>query len=91
MLTAQESMITFVCEQNLMAWDEFDNRNLAKMALKNRIEARKLKCEWELKQIYKRLQPLRNSTAHTLEIAENVKNMLMVLADSVSQLEKIIK
>ena len=74
-----------------MAWDEFDNRNLAKMALKNRIEARKLKCEWELKQIYKRLQPLRNSTAHTLEIAENVKNMLMVLADSVSQLEKIIK
>ena len=91
MLTAQESMITFVCEQNLMAWDDFDNRNLAKMALKYHPEARKLKCERELKQIYKKLQPLRNSTAHSIETTKNVQNMLKVLADSVSQLDKIIK
>ena len=74
-----------------MAWDDFDNRNLAKMALKYHPEARKLKCERELKQIYKRLQPLRNSTAHSIETTKNVQSMLKVLADSVSQLEKIIK
>jgi inhibitor of KinA sporulation pathway (predicted exonuclease) len=84
-------MITFVCEQNLMVWDEFDNRELAKKALKNHIEARKLKCERELRQIYKRLQPLRNSTAHSIETEDNVQSMLRTLADSVSQLEKIIK
>ena len=91
MLTVQESMITFVCEQNKLAWDEFDNRELAKKALKNYLEARKLKCEWELKQIYKRLRPLRNSTAHSIETDDNVQSMLRILADSVLKLETIIK
>jgi hypothetical protein len=61
------------------------------MALKYHPEARFLKCDRELKQIYKKLQPLRNSTAHSLETAKNVQNILKVLSDSVSQLEDIIK
>lgn len=91
MLTVQESMITYVCEQNKLDWDEFDCREFAKSALKYRPEAKELKCDRELKQIYKKLQPLRNSTAHSLETTKNVQNMLKVLADSVSQLETIIK
>ena len=91
MLTVQESMITFVCEQNKLEWDDYDNREFAKMALKYHPQGRTLKCDRELKQIYKKLQPLRNSTAHSLETTKNVQNMLKVLADSVSQLETIIK
>lgn len=91
MLTVQESMISFVCEQNNMEWGDFENREFAKLALKYHPQGRLLKCDRELKQIYKKLQPLRNSTAHSLETTKNVLNMLKVLADSVSQLETIIK
>lgn len=91
MLTINEAMITYVCEQNNMEQDVYDNRELAKLALKYHPQGRTLKCDRELKQIYKILQPLRNSTAHSLETTKNVQNMLRVLADSVSQLETIIK
>ena len=91
MLTINEAMITYVCEQNQLAQDDYDNREFAKMALKYRPEARTLKCDRELKQIYKRLQPLRNSTAHSLETCKNVQNMLKILEESVSKLEEIIK
>lgn len=91
MLTVQEAMITYVCEQNNMEWGDYDNREFAKLALKYHPQGRVLKCDRELKQIYKKLQPLRNSTAHSLETTENVQNMLKVLVDSVSQLETIIK
>ena len=90
MLTINEAMVTYVCEQNHLINDDFNNREFAKMALKYHPQARELKCDRELKQIYKKLQPLRNSTAHSLETTKNVPNMLKVLSDSVSQLETII-
>jgi len=91
MLTINEAMITYVCEQNRLQHDNYNNREFAKKALKYHPEAKVLKCDNIVKQIYKKLQPLRNSTAHSLETAKNVQNILMVLSDSVSQLEKIIK
>ena len=91
MLTVQESMITYVCEQNKLEWDDYDNREFAKVALKNHYEAKMLKCDWDLKRIYKRLQPLRNSIAHSIETEESVADMLKVLSYSVLKLETIIK
>lgn len=91
MLTINEAMITYVCEQNHLEQDNYRHRELAKMALKYRPEAKMLKCDRELKQLYKKLLPLRNSTAHSLETSKNVHNMLRVLDESVSQLEHIIK
>ena len=90
MLTINEAMITFVCEQNNLEWDGFDSREFAKAALKNHYEARMLRCDWKLKKIYKQLQPLRNSTAHSLETEENVSEMLRILSESVTTLETII-
>ena len=91
MLTINEAMITYVCQQNNIKWDDYDSREMANLALKSHPEARLLKCDRELRQIYKELKPLRNSTAHSIETTKNVQNMLKVLADSVSQLESIIK
>lgn len=90
MLTVQEAMITYVCEQNKLNWTDFESREFAKSALKYHPKAKNMDCDRELKQIYKKLQPLRNSTAHSLKTTQNVHNMLKVLADSVSQLETII-
>lgn len=91
MLTVQEAMITYVCEQNKLDWTDFESREFAKSALKYHPEAKNMDCDRELKQIYKKLQPLRNSTAHSLKTTQNVQNMLKVLEDSVTQLESIIK
>ena len=91
MLTINEAMVSYVCEQNSLQWDDFDSREYAKMALSYHPEARRLRCDRELKQIYKKLKPLRNSTAHSLVTTKNVKDMIKTLTESVDQLELIIK
>ena len=91
MLTIHEAMVTYVCEQNKLEWDGYDSRELAKAALKYRPEAKALKCDRELRKIYKQLQPLRNCTAHSLETEKNVTEMLRALTESVAKLETIIK
>ena len=91
MLTINEAMITYVCETNQLKWDDYDQRELAKAALKYRPEAKGLRCDKELKHIYKKLKPLRDCTAHSIERNTNVSNMLKVLTESVSKLETIIK
>ena len=91
MLTISEAMITYVCENNNLKWDDFDNREGAKAALSYHYpETMLLKCDGRFKQIYRNLKPLRNCTAHAIETASNVTNMLRVLNDSVSQLESLI-
>lgn len=90
MLTINEAMITYVCEQNLLQWDDYDSREFAKMALSYKPQARELRCDRDLKIIYKKLKPLRNSTAHSVETTKNVKDMIITLTNSVEQLEKII-
>ena len=90
-LTINEAMITYVCEINNFQWDNFDYREGAKAALSYHYpESVLLKCDKDLKQIYKRLKPLRNCTAHSLETDKNVSNMLDVLNESVSQIESIL-
>lgn len=90
MLTINEAMISYVCEQNNLQWDDFDSREFAKMALSYHPEARILRCDIQMRKIYKKLKPLRNSTAHSLETPENVKDMIKTLTESVEQLESII-
>lgn len=91
MLTINESMISYVCENNGLQWDDYDNRELAKMSLSYRPEAKNIWCDRELRQIYRKLKPLRNSTAHSIETSKSVKDMIKILKDSVIQLETIIK
>ncbi len=90
MLTLNEAMISYVCERNNLQWDDFDNREFAKAALKYKPVARSLRCDPELKKIYKKLTPLRNSTAHSLETGTNVPDMLRILKESVEKIEAII-
>lgn len=89
MLTAQESMITYVCEQNKLKWDDFDNRELAKSLLsyQNIPGAR---CDKLLKKIYRDLKPLRNCTAHSIETTKNVPEMLRILNACMLEIESII-
>ena len=91
MLTINEAMISYVCEQNGLQWDDYDCREYAKMALSYHPEAKKLHCDRTMKQIYKKLKPLRNSTAHSIATTKNVKDMIKTLVESVEQLESIIK
>ena len=88
MLTAQESMITYVCEQNALKWDAVDMREIAKSLFYKFIPG--YKCDKRLKKIYRDLNPLRNCTAHSVETAKNVPEMLRTLKACISEIESII-
>ena len=89
MLTAQESMITYVCEQNELKWDDFDNRELAKSLLSYK-DIPGARCDKRLKKIYRELKPLRNCTAHSIETTKNVPEMLRILNTCISDIESTI-
>lgn len=89
MLTAQESMITYVCEQNKLAWDNYDNREGAKALLSYKYIPG-AKCDTGLRKIYQELKPLRNCTAHSIETTKNVPEMLRMLSACISNIESII-
>lgn len=91
MLTINEAMISYICEQNGMTWNDYNMREMAKAALTYRPEAKAIHCDREFRQIYKKLKPLRNCTAHSIESEKSVPEMLTVLANSISEIEKIIK
>ena len=88
-LTVQESIITYVCEQNHLQWDNKDNREGIKDLLlyKTFPEAR---CDNKLRKLFKDLIPLRNCVAHSLETDKNVVGMVRILTDTISTLETII-
>ena len=88
-LTIQESMITYVCEQNKLKWDDFDNRELAKSLLSYQ-NIPGATCDKILKKIYRDLKPLRNCTAHSIETTKNVSEMLRILNACISDIESII-
>ena len=88
-LTVQESIITYVCEQNHLKWDNKDNREGIKDLLfyKTFPGAR---CDNRLRKLFKDLIPLRNCVAHSLETDKNVVSMVRILTDTISTLETII-
>ncbi len=88
MLTAQESMITYVCEQNKLEWDNYDNREGAKALLSYKYVPG-AKCDKGLRKIYQDLKPLRNCTAHSIETTKNVPEMLRILSACISSIESI--
>lgn len=90
MLTLNEAMITYICEQNGMEWNNYDMRELAKAALRYQPIAKGIQCERAFRQIYKKLKPLRNCTAHSLETTKSVPEMLRILNNSIAEIESII-
>ena len=91
LLTLNEAMITYVCEQNGLTWDDYEMREIAKSVLKNHAVPHNLSCPKELIEIYKTLRPLRNCTAHALETKKGVAFMIMTISDSLKTIESIIK
>ncbi len=90
-LTLTEAMISYVCEQNGLQWDDFESRESVKDVLKYKSNARSLNCEPQLKKIYKKLAPLRNLTAHSLKTEKKVPDILRILKESVEKIETIIR
>lgn len=88
-LTVQEAMITYVCEQNHLQWDIFENREGAKGLLfyKTFPGAR---CDNKLRTLFKDLIPLRNCVAHSIETEKNVVGMIRILNNTIANLETII-
>ena len=94
LLTCNEAIITYVCEQNKLVWDDFDCRELAKDVLRwepKRPESAEMICSEELKIIYNRMKRKRNSTAHQLMTEDNAASIIRMLHRSVNKLEGIIK
>lgn len=94
LLTCNEAIITHVCEQNKLVWDDFDCRELAKDVLRwepKRPESAEIICSEELKIIYNRMKRKRNSTAHQLMTEDNAASIIRMLHRSVNKLEGIIK
>ena len=89
MLTIIETMITYVCEENNLEWDNYDNREGAKWLLSGHYTDG-AKCDNRFKVIYRDLKQFRHCTAHTLMTTSSVANMLKVLSTSVSNIESII-
>lgn len=90
LLSANEAIITYVCELNGLDWNSFDNREFAKKALSWHPDAQNVRCNDNLKGLYKRLKPLRNLTAHTLESDKSVGEIIRTLSAIVGELEDII-
>ncbi len=88
-LTAQESMITYVCEQNKWEWDNFDMREKAKALLSYQFIPG-ARCDKSLRKLYQNLKPLRNCTAHSIETTKNVPEMIRILNTCISSIELII-
>ncbi len=87
LLTVNEAIITYVCEELGLDWSDYDNREGCKGELKNYHSPT---CSMELKNIYKDLKGLRNSTAHTLENKMNVETTIRILTNSIEKLAEIM-
>lgn len=68
-LTSNDALISYVCEINNMPWDDFDCRETAKAALKDRPEGFGLTTTPEMRQWFKNHNNRRNGIAHTTKLA----------------------
>ncbi len=69
-LTSNDALISYVCEINGMPWDDFDCREMAKSALKNRPEGIGLTTTQEMMQWFSSHNYRRNGIAHTTRITD---------------------
>lgn len=69
-LTSNDALISYVCEINGMPWDDFDCRERAKAALRDRPEGFGISTTQEMRQWFKRHNNRRNGIAHTTRITD---------------------
>jgi hypothetical protein len=91
LLSINESIITYICEDQKLEWDNFDNREGVKGLLKSYDADLRSMVDPDLRKVYKKLLPLRNCTAHTMETTKNIQDIIKTLKESMSILETIIK
>lgn len=89
LLSLNESIITYVCEENGMRWDDYDCRENAKEALRSRNDG-DIYCRQEMKNTYRKLKPLRDLTAHSIETDKSISNIIKTLRESIEIIESII-
>ena len=68
-LTSNDALISYVCEINNMPWDDFDCRETAKAALKDKSEGFGLSTTPEMRKWFKKHNNHRNGIAHTTKLA----------------------
>ncbi len=88
LLTVNEAIITYVCENLGLDWSDFENREGCKGELRNFSSPT---CTKDLKIIYNNLKGLRNSTAHNIENTKSMNGIIKILTKSMKDLESIIK
>lgn len=67
-LTSNDALISYVCEINGMAWDDFDCREMAKDALKEKAGGFGISTTQEMRQWFKSHNNRRNGIAHTTRL-----------------------
>ena len=83
LLSLQESILTYICEQEGMEWKDMNNRKKAKESLNLNMYP-ELQCYWQIKK-------MRNCVAHSLKTERNAESMIVKLRKSLNRLEKVIK
>jgi CRISPR-associated Csx2 family protein len=68
-LTSNDALISYVCEINNMPWDDFDCRETAKAALRDKPEGLELSTTAEMKKWFKNHNNRRNGIAHTTKLS----------------------
>lgn len=87
-LSVVEAIVSYVCEINGL--DEYDRevRDMAKGILRSKQNIGI--CPDKLQDIYKKLNGIRISVAHSIERTESGSEMIRILKDSLKELKKII-
>lgn len=87
-ITLQESIVTYICEQNGLQGSNYNNREQAKQNLRN--ESHDLRVIPELKNLYNKIKKTRNALAHSKQTSKNYKVMISDLSEYIKQLKDII-
>lgn len=80
-----ESIVTYVCEHENMDWSDKANRDKAKGMILNTKKYPDILCK-----AYSRINPVRNSLAHSLEIRMDVRKIIETLKQEIDSLTPIL-
>lgn len=89
-----ESIITYVCEINEKTkskWDDYDCRLNIKDVIKDGVEDNGIYCPEDVSLIFREINPIRNSLAHSIKRDNDYRNMIKALDVNMSAFEKILK
>lgn len=92
-LTSNDAIISYVCEKNDLPWDDYESRELAKNALRNK--SSDLETTKEMQKWFKRHNNKRNGIAHTTKVVVRQKELcprdfIVSLKSDIDELKKIM-